>query len=103
MAGLCLLSPAVMRLRHSEQTNLYADFLLSQRCLYIMKYELINSIYSVYLIDDKHISIVIFFRDVARYDFTHEILQNDLSHFRGHHVPRTRRISLINRSQPISQ
>ncbi|XP_077295487.1 alpha-ketoglutarate-dependent dioxygenase alkB homolog 7, mitochondrial [Arctopsyche grandis] len=78
VAGLCLLSPAVMRLRHSEQTDLFADFLLSRRCLYIMK-------------------------DVARYDFTHEILQNDLSHFKGYHVPRTRRISLINRSQPISQ
>ena len=38
IAGLSILSDSVMRLRHEKQNNLYADFLLKKRSLYIMKY-----------------------------------------------------------------
>jgi alkylated DNA repair protein alkB homolog 7 len=36
----------------------------------------------------------------ARYNFTHEILRNDESYFKGVHVEKGRRISIICRNQP---
>ncbi|KAJ9579112.1 hypothetical protein L9F63_024781 [Diploptera punctata] len=77
IAGLSLLSDSVMRLNHEKEKMMYADFLLKRRSLYIMK-------------------------DVARYDYNHEILGADISVFRGEKVPRGRRISVICRNRPES-
>ena len=44
----------------------------------------------------------IFFRDAVRYHFTHEILSEDESVWKGQVVPRDRRVSLILRCQPLS-
>ncbi|KAK3090956.1 hypothetical protein FSP39_016042 [Pinctada imbricata] len=75
IAGLSLLSSSVMRLVHDKQKDKYADFLLKRRSLYIM-------------------------RDKARYDYTHEVLDEDNSKFKGEIVPRERRISVILRNEP---
>ncbi|VDL70120.1 unnamed protein product [Nippostrongylus brasiliensis] len=76
---VCLLSDAVMRLRHKDRKDeLIVDMLLPRRCLYRMGEE-------------------------GRYDFTHEVLSNDESFFDGKKVPKTRRISIICRDIPKPQ
>lgn len=75
IAGLSLLSNSVMRLVHNKQKEKVVDVLLKRRSLYIM-------------------------RDCARYDYTHEILSNKLSVFKGAPVKKTRRISVICRNEP---
>jgi len=75
IAGLCLLSSSIMRLVHDKQKDKWADILLKQRSLYIMK-------------------------GSARYDYTHEILADHVSVFQGERVPRGRRISVIMRNRP---
>ncbi|KAL3868094.1 hypothetical protein ACJMK2_040930 [Sinanodonta woodiana] len=75
IAGLCLLSSCVMRLTHEKDEARYADILLKRRSLYIMK-------------------------DVARYDYKHEVLPEEKSVFRGTVIPKERRISVICRNEP---
>ncbi|XP_076168273.1 alpha-ketoglutarate-dependent dioxygenase alkB homolog 7, mitochondrial [Ptiloglossa arizonensis] len=76
IAGLSLLSDSVMRLTMIGNEATYKhDFLLPQRSLYIMS-------------------------GIARYNCKHEILKNEESYFEGQHIPKTRRISIICRSQP---
>ncbi|XP_033738761.1 alpha-ketoglutarate-dependent dioxygenase alkB homolog 7, mitochondrial-like [Pecten maximus] len=75
IAGLCLLSPCVMRLVHDKDKQRWADILLDRRSLYIMK-------------------------DAARFNYTHEVLSNENSVFNGHPVPKDRRISVIMRNEP---
>lgn len=75
IAGLSLLSPSVMRLVNDSDKEKYFDVLLDRRSLYIMK-------------------------DSVRYDYTHEILSNETSYFRGSYVRKDRRISIICRSEP---
>ncbi|XP_013142735.1 PREDICTED: alpha-ketoglutarate-dependent dioxygenase alkB homolog 7, mitochondrial [Papilio polytes] len=75
IAGLCLLSSAVMRLVHEARPELQLDALLERRCLYIM-------------------------RDVSRYEFTHAVLGGEQSVWRGARLPRRRRIALICRERP---
>ncbi|XP_011661956.1 alpha-ketoglutarate-dependent dioxygenase alkB homolog 7, mitochondrial [Strongylocentrotus purpuratus] len=77
IAGLSLLSPAVMRLVHEENSNQWVNALLSPRSLYIM-------------------------RDKIRYDYTHEVLKEEESVFRGNPVTRGRRISIMCRAE-VSQ
>ncbi|XP_041464467.1 alpha-ketoglutarate-dependent dioxygenase alkB homolog 7, mitochondrial-like [Lytechinus variegatus] len=74
IAGLCLLSPAVMRLVHEENNDQWVNALLNPRSLYIM-------------------------RDRMRYDYTHEVLKEEESVFRGSPVPRQRRISIVCRTE----
>ncbi|OWF42119.1 alpha-ketoglutarate-dependent dioxygenase alkB homolog 7, mitochondrial-like [Mizuhopecten yessoensis] len=74
IAGLCLLSPCVMRLVHDKDKQRWADVLLERRSLYIMK-------------------------DTARYNYTHEVLSNEKSVFNGRPVPKERRISVIMRNE----
>lgn len=64
-----------MRLVQDKKKNLYADVLLKRRSLYIMKGE-------------------------ARFDYTHEILSNENSHFKGAKIEKDRRISVICRNEP---
>lgn len=78
ISGLCLLSDAVMRLRHVELKDQVIDVLVKRRSLYIM-------------------------RDEARYNFTHEILGEEESSFRGEAVERGRRVSVISRNQPTEE
>ena len=40
------------------------------------------------------------FRDAARYEYTHEILPEEQSLFKGEVIPRDRRISVIMRNEP---
>lgn len=76
IAGLSLLSDSVMRLTMvGNETTHKEDFLLPQRSLYIMS-------------------------GAARYNYNHEILKDEKSYFKEQHVPKTRRISIICRSQP---
>ncbi|VDO99949.1 unnamed protein product [Heligmosomoides polygyrus] len=76
VTGVCLLSDAVMRLRHKDRKDeLIADLLLPRRCLYRMGEE-------------------------GRYDFTHEILANEESVFEGKKIKKSRRISIICRDLP---
>ncbi|RVE43064.1 hypothetical protein evm_012295 [Chilo suppressalis] len=78
IAGLCLLSDAVMRLEHSARPHLAVSALLERRCLYIM-------------------------RGVARYDMTHAVLGAEHSAWRGARVPRGRRLAVITRQRPLPQ
>ncbi|CAH0548885.1 unnamed protein product [Brassicogethes aeneus] len=75
IAGLSLLTDSVMRLVHDKHKNLHADVLLKRRSLYIMK-------------------------NAARFDYTHEILSNENSFFKGDPVNKDRRISVICRNEP---
>ncbi|KAK6737900.1 hypothetical protein RB195_020164 [Necator americanus] len=76
ITGVCLLSDAVMRLRHKDRKNeLIVDLMLPRRCLYRMGEE-------------------------GRYEFTHEVLSNEESMFNGQRVEKTRRISIICRDLP---
>ncbi|CAK5037418.1 unnamed protein product [Meloidogyne enterolobii] len=81
ISGLSLLSTSIMRLVHTnpQLSNIYkADLLLPRRSLYRLT-------------------------GLARFEFTHEILANEESNFRGKYVPRQRRISVICREFPTSQ
>jgi alkylated DNA repair protein alkB family protein 7 len=64
-----------MRLVHDKNKTFYADVLLKRRSLYIMN-------------------------GTARFDYTHEILANDRSYFKGRNVLKGRRISVISRNEP---
>jgi len=75
IAGISLLSPSVMRLVNIERPEVSVTAYLPRRSLYIMK-------------------------DSARYEFNHEILDNSVSVFREEKVLKTRRVSIICRSQP---
>ncbi|KAK3612311.1 hypothetical protein CHS0354_011029 [Potamilus streckersoni] len=75
IAGLSLLSSCVMRLTHEKDEAKYADILLKRRSLYIMK-------------------------NVARYDYKHEVLPEEKSVFKGTVIPKERRISVICRNEP---
>ncbi|XP_048255619.1 alpha-ketoglutarate-dependent dioxygenase alkB homolog 7, mitochondrial-like [Haliotis rufescens] len=78
IAGLNLLSSAVMKLVHEKDKDRFASILLRQRSLYIMK-------------------------DSARYDYTHEVLPESQSRFRGQVIPRDRRMSIICRNEPLPE
>ncbi|XP_075216287.1 alpha-ketoglutarate-dependent dioxygenase alkB homolog 7, mitochondrial [Lycorma delicatula] len=75
ITGLSLLSDSVMRLVNEKEKEKVIHVLLNRRSLYIMK-------------------------DSARYDYTHEILPNNLSVFKQIPVKKTRRISVICRNEP---
>ncbi|KRZ22504.1 Elongation factor Tu GTP-binding domain-containing protein 1 [Trichinella pseudospiralis] len=72
VAGLCLLSDAVMRFRSVENNNQIVDLLVERRGLYIM-------------------------RGFARYEFTHEILKNGESFCHG--VVQPVRMAIRNRQE----
>ncbi|CAI9739727.1 alpha-ketoglutarate-dependent dioxygenase alkB homolog 7, mitochondrial-like [Octopus vulgaris] len=72
IAGLSLLSESVMRLVCEKDKSKSGDILLLPRSLYIL-------------------------RDQARFDYTHEVLPDKTSMFKGNHIPRSRRISVISR------
>ena len=74
VAVLSLLSDCVARFRHSQQKDQMVDIYIPRRSLYIMK-------------------------DFSRYDFTHEILHNSESQFRGEQVTKGRRVSVICRNE----
>ncbi|XP_070564158.1 alpha-ketoglutarate-dependent dioxygenase alkB homolog 7, mitochondrial-like [Ptychodera flava] len=75
ITGLSLLSSSIMRLVHDKHKEIKVDVLLHPRSLYIM-------------------------RDAVRLDYTHEILQDSESHFKGQAVPRDRRLSIMCRTEP---
>ncbi|KAF7397380.1 hypothetical protein HZH68_008602 [Vespula germanica] len=75
IAGLSLLSDSVMRLTMvSHEQEYREDFLLPRKSLYIMN-------------------------GVARQKYNHEILKSEESYFQGQKIPRSRRISIICRSE----
>lgn len=73
VVGLCLLSDAVMRLKH-EETGEIIDLFLPRRGLYCL-------------------------RDEIRFDFAHAILRNDQAEFNGRPVKRERRITMMLRDE----
>ncbi|KAH8342981.1 hypothetical protein KR059_002787, partial [Drosophila kikkawai] len=78
IAGLSLLSDCVMRLvkvSAKESERRVADLLLPRRSLYVMS-------------------------QVARYQFTHEVLAGDESWFENDRVVKRRRLSVICRNEP---
>ncbi|KAK7495824.1 hypothetical protein BaRGS_00012814 [Batillaria attramentaria] len=84
IAGMCLLSSCVMRLALEKDSSRYGDVLLKRRSLYVMNVE--NK-----AAPDIH---------KARYDYTHEVLPDDQSVFKGEKIPRDRRVSVICRNEP---
>lgn len=72
---MSILSDSVMRLVNDENKDLFVDILLRRRSLYVMMNE-------------------------ARYKYTHEILDNKKSFFKGSKVDKSRRISVICRNEP---
>uniref|UniRef100_A0A0N5A2B4 2OG-FeII_Oxy_2 domain-containing protein n=1 Tax=Parastrongyloides trichosuri TaxID=131310 RepID=A0A0N5A2B4_PARTI len=74
VTGVSLLSDSVMRLVNEDKTLIF-DLFLQRRSLYKLS-------------------------GAGRYNFTHEILPKDKSRFRGHHIFRDRRISVICRDLP---
>ncbi|ESO07373.1 hypothetical protein HELRODRAFT_76748 [Helobdella robusta] len=76
ITGLCLLTSCVMRFVNVDDQSKYADVLLPRYSLYYMK-------------------------NAARYKFTHEVLPNDLSKFKGLQVQRSRRIVVLLRNKPV--
>ncbi|XP_013398088.1 alpha-ketoglutarate-dependent dioxygenase alkB homolog 7, mitochondrial isoform X1 [Lingula anatina] len=76
IAGMNLLSSCVMKLVHEKEKDKWAKVLLKERSIYVL-------------------------RGKARYDFTHEILPQKLSTFKGRNVHRERRIAIICRNEPI--
>jgi alkylated DNA repair protein alkB family protein 7 len=78
IAGMCLLSSAVMRFTHDIDKARFADALLLRRSLYIMQGK-------------------------SRYDYAHEVLDAERSKFRGQVVQRERRISVICRNEPPAE
>jgi alkylated DNA repair protein alkB family protein 7 len=76
IAGISLLSSSIMRLRLEEDKEVYCDVLLPRLSLYVMK-------------------------DYARFKYTHEIMSETESCFKGELVPRDRRISIICRNEPV--
>ncbi|XP_022831755.1 alpha-ketoglutarate-dependent dioxygenase alkB homolog 7, mitochondrial isoform X2 [Spodoptera litura] len=81
IAGLCLVSSAVMELVHTEKSHLQLHALLARRALYIMNGSM-------------------WYRGAARYSFTHAVLGGARSAWRGRPLPRARRVALICRSAP---
>eukprot|EP01138_Halocafeteria_seosinensis_P003665 gb/GECG01003744.1/.p1 GENE.gb/GECG01003744.1/~~gb/GECG01003744.1/.p1 ORF type:complete len:252 (+),score=21.30 gb/GECG01003744.1/:1-756(+) len=77
VVGLCLLSDAVMRLRH-EQTSETVDLFLPRRSLYCL-------------------------RDEARYEFAHAILRNEEATFEDKPIARDRRITMMLRDEVVTQ
>jgi len=47
------------------------------------------------------IDFFFYFRNLTRFDFTHEILKDQESYFNNIHIPRNRRISIICRNMPL--
>ncbi|XP_078541838.1 alpha-ketoglutarate-dependent dioxygenase alkB homolog 7, mitochondrial [Lissotriton helveticus] len=78
IAGLSLLSSSIMRLMSEQNKDHWADLLLERRSLYILSGR-------------------------ARYEFTHEILPDEQSVFKGQRVPRERRIAVICRNLPEAE
>ncbi|XP_050299536.1 alpha-ketoglutarate-dependent dioxygenase alkB homolog 7, mitochondrial isoform X2 [Anthonomus grandis grandis] len=78
IAGLSLLTDSIMRLVHDKNKDWYAHIYLKRRSLYIMK-------------------------GTARFDYTHEILSNEHSVFKGNKVFKDRRISVICRNEPSAE
>ena len=78
IAGISLLSPCVFKLINTKDPSSFATCLVRPRSLYIM-------------------------RDVIRYDYTHEVLANKDSYFEDVKVHKGRRISVICRSEPLSE
>ncbi|XP_076338114.1 alpha-ketoglutarate-dependent dioxygenase alkB homolog 7, mitochondrial [Tachypleus tridentatus] len=78
IAGLCLLSDAVMKLAEEGHIENWVNVMLKRRSLYVMK-------------------------NVARYKYTHEILRKKESVFKGEIIHRHRRISVILRNEPSGE
>ncbi|KAJ3333374.1 Alpha-ketoglutarate-dependent dioxygenase alkB 7, mitochondrial [Blyttiomyces sp. JEL0837] len=77
VAGLCLLSPAVMIFRHTQNQDSYFSALLPPGCMY-------------------------FQRGAARFNFTHEIpISPDQHVFKGEPIRRGRRISIMIRDELV--
>ncbi|XP_003387940.1 PREDICTED: alpha-ketoglutarate-dependent dioxygenase alkB homolog 7, mitochondrial-like [Amphimedon queenslandica] len=76
IAGISLLSDSVMKLVHQERKDDWILMLLPQRSLYIL-------------------------RDLARYEYEHQILPDSLSYFNNEHIQRDNRISIIARTKPF--
>ncbi|XP_066926480.1 alpha-ketoglutarate-dependent dioxygenase alkB homolog 7, mitochondrial-like [Clytia hemisphaerica] len=75
IAGLNLLSDAIMRYGIEKEPESYIDVYLPRFSLYIM-------------------------RDALRFDFTHEVLANKDSYFQGKHIQKNRRVSILHRNEP---
>jgi len=78
ITGLSLLTDSVIRFVHETDKELVADVLLPRRSLYIVRGE-------------------------VRYKFTHEILSEAESAFRGEAVPKGRRVSVICRNSAAEE
>jgi alkylated DNA repair protein alkB family protein 7 len=74
ISSISLLSDSIMKLTHHINKDKWILALLPRYSLYIMK-------------------------GLVRYEYAHEILPDHLSNFNGHHIPRSRRVSIISRTK----
>jgi len=74
VAVLSLLSDSVLKLVHDQMKEYSVKYLVPRRSLYVMT-------------------------DSSRYDYTHEILSNDISAINGSKVHKSRRISVVCRNE----
>lgn len=95
IAGISLLSDCVMRMvRVDENTSPSTDDFRTVQSNSALKFKDYSA--NVFL---PRYSLYIM-RDTARFNFTHEILENKLSVFQNQHVEKDRRISIICRNEP---
>lgn len=79
IATMSLLSDCIMRLTYVDhETDYWDDFLIPRRSLYVMN-------------------------GLARYKYNHEVLSKEKSLYNGKIIEKTRRISIICRSEPESK
>lgn len=97
VAGLCLLSPAIMTMRHKDDSNIRFDVLLEPGTFYIQRQiSHISFGGKNYSTTAWRLSYFLwcYFRDTIRYSFTHEIRLSNTT-WKGNEVDRSRRISLL--------
>ncbi|MCP9261198.1 Carnitine palmitoyltransferase 1A (Liver) [Dirofilaria immitis] len=118
IAGLSLLSDAVMRLRHKDRKDqLIFDLFLQRKSLYRMRQAYFSILIKSQVISNGgflpfyyslRIAIVEILLscqidlidEFSRYEFYHEVLGKAESYFMGKLIPRSRRISIIFRDLP---
>lgn len=95
ISGISLLSDSVMRLVQSTENHSESTEYRNQP---IIDDEKLKKLYSVKIVLKRH-SLYIMSHS-SRYDFTHEILKNEESYFKGEKIVKNRRISIICRNEP---
>ena len=93
---LCVVT-VILHVQHTH-THWEQDFLITILQMYVKYLEP----FSVNMYIQTKLCTVLSHSGVARYEYTHEILPDELSVFKGVRIPRDRRISVISRNEVLS-